>query len=288
MILVSKLSIGIDIGGTFTDIIIQDKATGKNLKQLKVATTPKNPEQAIIDCLKKELSSDDLPNIQSLYHATTIATNAFLGQVNLELPKTVLVTTKGFRDVLEIGRQRRASLYDFNFTRPTPIIPRRHRFEVEERLDYTGKVVTPLNMKELQEISKKITKIDVSSIAISLLHSYKNPVHENEIKELFEKEHPDLYITTSFDVSPEHREFERTSTTAINAVLMPLVSKYVKSLNDSFADFGLKAPLFIMQSNGGVSKSDQIQKLPNIDEHINKVSTTYAQHNNNIQIKTHR
>jgi len=262
MILVSKLSIGIDIGGTFTDIIIQDKSTGINLKQLKVATTPKNPEQAIIDCLKKELSSEDLPNIQSLYHATTIATNAFLGQVNLELPKTVLVTTKGFRDVLEIGRQRRASLYDFNFTRPTPIIPRRHRFEVEERLDYTGKVITPLNMNELKEISKKISKIDVSSIAVSLLHSYKNPEHENIIKEFLEKEHSDLYITTSFDVSPEHREFERTSTTAINAVLMPLVSKYVKSLIDSFAHFGLKAPLFIMQSNGGVSKSDQIQKLP--------------------------
>ncbi|MHA1187398.1 MAG: hydantoinase/oxoprolinase N-terminal domain-containing protein [Candidatus Heimdallarchaeota archaeon] len=238
----SKLSIGIDIGGTFTDIIIQDKSTGINLKQLKVATTPKNPEQAIIDCLKKELSSEDLPNIQSLYHATTIATNAFLGQVNLELPKTVLVTTKGFRDVLEIGRQRRASLYDFNFTRPTPIIPRRHRFEVEERLDYTGKVITPLNMNELKEISKKISKIDVSSIAVSLLHSYKNPEHENKIKEFLEKEHSDLYITTSFDVSPEHREFERTSTTAINAVLMPLVSKYVKSLIDSFAHFGLKAP----------------------------------------------
>ncbi|MHA1124833.1 MAG: hydantoinase/oxoprolinase family protein [Candidatus Heimdallarchaeota archaeon] len=258
----SKLSIGIDIGGTFTDIIIQDKSTGLNLKQLKVATTPKNPEQAIITCLKNELSSQELPNIQSLYHATTIATNAFLGQVNLELPKTVLITTKGFRDVLEIGRQRRASLYDFNFTRPTPIIPRKHRFEVEERLDYTGNVLTPLNMKELKEISKKISKIDVSSIAVSLLHSYKNPIHENKIKEFLESEHPDRYITTSFDVSPEHREFERTSTTAINAVLMPLVSKYIKSLNDSFADFDLKAPLFIMQSNGGVSKSDQIQKLP--------------------------
>ena len=262
MILVSKLSIGIDIGGTFTDIIIQEKSTGINLKQLKVATTPKNPEQAIIDCLKKELSSEDLPNIQSLYHATTIATNAFLGQVNLELPKTVLITTKGFRDVLEIGRQRRASLYDFNFTRPTPIIPRRYRFEVEERLDYTGKIITPLNMKKLKEISKKISKIDVSSIAIALLHSYKNPIHENKIKEFLETEHPGRYITTSFDVSPEHREFERTSTTVINAVLMPLVSKYVKSLNDSFANFGLKAPLFIMQSNGGVSKSDQIQRLP--------------------------
>jgi N-methylhydantoinase A len=138
MIIVSKISIGIDIGGTFTDIIIQDKESGQVLKQVKVSTTPKKPEEAIIHSLQKQLTKTDKDNVQQLYHATTIATNAFLGQVNLELPKTILLTTKGFRDVLEIGRQRRASLYDFFFERPIPIVPRKYRFEIDERMDSQG------------------------------------------------------------------------------------------------------------------------------------------------------
>ncbi|MFW9924063.1 MAG: hydantoinase/oxoprolinase family protein [Candidatus Thorarchaeota archaeon] len=258
----SKLAIGIDIGGTFTDIIIQDKVTGEILKQIKVATTPKNPEQAIIDCLSNEMTLEEKKIVQQIYHATTIATNAFLGQVNLELPKTALITTKGFRDVLEIGRQRRASLYDFNFDRPKPIIPRRFRFEIEERLDYEGNIVTALNLKELDEIIPIIQKEQINSLAITLLHSYKNDIHERKIKEYLEKKLPETYLSASFEVSPEHREFERTSTTAINAVLMPLVSRYVTSLSDSFKNFGFSAPLFIMQSNGGVSRSEYIQKLP--------------------------
>ncbi|NHJ85186.1 MAG: hydantoinase/oxoprolinase family protein [Asgard group archaeon] len=256
------ISIGIDIGGTFTDIIIQDKISGALLKQIKISTTPKNPEQAIIDCFKNELTDEEKQLVQQIYHATTIATNAFLGQVNLELPHTALITTKGLRDVLEIGRQRRSSLYDFNFERPKPIIPRRYRFEISERLNAQGKITTPLDEGELEKIGKKIESEKIISLAISLLHSYKNNKHEKIIADYFTKNYPNLYVSTSYEVSPEHREFERTSTTAINSLLMPLVSKYVKSLTDSFEKFGIIAPLFIMQSSGGVSKSDQIQKLP--------------------------
>ncbi len=257
-----KLAIGIDIGGTFTDIIIQNKDSGDIIKQLKVATILKNPEEAIIASLQQELISEDIDFVQQIYHATTIATNAFLGQVNLELPKTALVTTKGFRDILEIGRQRRASLYDFSFERPKPIIPRRFRFEIKERLNHKGEIICPIELDILPKISAAIKQENISSVAITLLHSYKNSIHEQKIKEYFEKNHKDLYISTSFEVSPEHREFERTSTTAINAILMPIVSRYINSLAESFREFGFKAPLFIMQSNGGVSKSDQIQKLP--------------------------
>ncbi len=257
-----KIVIGIDIGGTFTDIIIQNKESGDIIKQLKVSTIPKNPEEAIITSLQKELTSEDIDFVQQIYHATTIATNAFLGQVNLELPKTALVTTKGFRDILEIGRQRRASLYDFSFERPTPIIPRRFRFEIEERLNHRGEITLPIELDILPKISAIIKQENINSVAITLLHSYMNSIHEQKIKQYFEKNHKDIYISTSFEVSPEHREFERTSTTAINAILMPIVSRYINSLAESFTEFGFKAPLFIMQSNGGVSKSDQIQKLP--------------------------
>ena len=257
-----KLAIGIDIGGTFTDIIIQNKDTGVILKQIKVATTPKHPEKAIISSLQEELTTDEKNYVKQIYHATTIATNAFLGQVNLELPKTALITTKGFRDILEIGRQRRASLYDFTFERPKPIIPRRFRFEIEERLNHKGEITKQIKLAALKDISKKIKQEDINSIAITFLHSYMNSIHEQKVKEYFEKNHKDLYISTSYEVSPEHREFERTSTTSINAILMPLVSRYVNLLSESFSKFGFDAPLFIMQSNGGVSKSDQIQKLP--------------------------
>ena len=136
--------IGIDIGGTFTDIIVQNKENGQIINQYKVATTPKNPEKAIIDSLTNELSSTDKGQVQQIYHATTIATNAFLGQVYLELPKTALITTKGFRDVLEIGRQRRAALYNLFFQRPTPIIPRRYRYEITERINQLGEISSPI------------------------------------------------------------------------------------------------------------------------------------------------
>ncbi|HUU76918.1 MAG TPA: hydantoinase/oxoprolinase family protein [candidate division Zixibacteria bacterium] len=258
----SKISIGIDIGGTFTDIIIQDKESGEIINQFKVSTTPKNPEEAIITNLQDKLTDAQKILVQQIYHATTIATNAFLGQVNLELPKTALITTKGFRDILEIGRQRRASLYDLSFERPKPIIPRRYRFEVNERMNHNGEITKPLDENFLKNISEKIREEGINSIAITLLHSYKNAVHERKIKEYFEKNFKNLYISASYEVSPEHREFERTSTTAINAILMPLVSRYVKSLSNSFQNFGFSAPLFIMQSNGGVSKAEYIQKLP--------------------------
>ncbi len=259
---VEQIIIGIDIGGTFTDIIFQDKNTGEIFKQIKVATTPKNPEQAIITSLEKDLSVDERQIVQQIYHATTIATNAFLGQVNLELPKTILITTSGFRDVLEIGRQRRASLYNLFFDRPAPIIPRKYRFEVTERMNALGEIEKPLDITNLTEIEKTIQNDKITSLAITLLHSYKNYNHEVILKEYFENKFKDLYVTASFEVSPEHREFERTSTTAINAVLMPLISRYIKSLTQTFKQVGINAPLFIMQSNGGVSRSDIVQQLP--------------------------
>ncbi|MEA2071071.1 MAG: hydantoinase/oxoprolinase family protein [Asgard group archaeon] len=258
----NPLAIAIDIGGTFTDIIVQDKQTGNKLHQFKVPTTPTHPEKAIISAFKEKLGKIPKESIKQIYHATTIATNAFLGQVNLDLPKTALITTKGFRDVLEIGRQRRPKLYDLFFERPTPIIPRKYRFEIDERLNYKGEVLSCVNKKDLKRLSNQIIENDIQSVAITLLHSYINPEHERQIKTFLEEKHPDIYFSASYDVSPEHREFERTSTTAINAILMPIVSRYVKTLQEAFETLGIRAPLYIMQSSGGVSTSEQVEQLP--------------------------
>ncbi|MCF2144102.1 MAG: hydantoinase/oxoprolinase family protein [Candidatus Heimdallarchaeota archaeon] len=262
MITVNRLAVAIDIGGTFTDILIQDITTGEIINISKVATTTRAPEKAFLQYLETELQASRRKTIERLYHATTIATNAFLGQMHLTLPKTALITTRGFRDVLEIGRQRRSELYNLFFDRPKPIIPRRYRFEVTERLASTGEILTPLKLSDLDTIEKKIRDEKIESVAITLLHSYKSNMHEKKIKEFLEERNPQLFISASFEVSPEHREFERTSTTAINALLMPFVSKYLRILSEAIEQLGIQVPLYIMQSNGGVGRSDVVQRIP--------------------------
>ncbi|MCD6484230.1 MAG: hydantoinase/oxoprolinase family protein [Candidatus Odinarchaeota archaeon] len=257
-----SLAISFDIGGTFTDIILFDRASGHILKEIKVPSTPQAPEKAIQAVLATNLTEEEKTKISHVFHATTIATNALLGQIHLELPKTFLLTTKGFRDIIEIGRQRRPVLYDLFFEKPKPIIPRRYRFEIEERLNHNGEILIPLNMGDLEKISQVIAQEKPKSVAISLLHSYSNPIHEVKIKEYLLKKHPELYVSLSSEISPEHREYERTSTTAVNAVLMPIVSRYLSSLEKIFKDAGINAPIFIMQSNGGVGKSSFIKKAP--------------------------
>ena len=256
------LAISFDIGGTFTDVILFDRDSGNILKEVKVPSTPQSPEKAISAVVAENLSQEERKNITHVFHATTIATNALLGQVHLEIPKTILITTKGFRDVLEIGRQRRPALYDLFFEKPRPIIPRRYRLEVEERLSHKGEILIPLNSNDLEKIGKIIAQEKPKSVAVSLLHSYSNPVHELKIKEYLSRKFPNLYISLSSDVSPEHREYERTSTTVVNALLKPIVSRYLASLEKIFQNAGVTAPIFIMQSNGGVGKSGFIKEVP--------------------------
>lgn len=257
-----SLIMSIDIGGTFSDIIVLDKATGEIKKRFKVASTPDKPEFAIQVALQDFMTHEELTQLEFVFHATTIATNALLGQVHLELAKTILITTKGFRDVLEIGRQRRPKLYDFFFDRPKPIVPRRFRLEVTERINYKGEVLVPLNYDDLERISKVIEKEKVKSVAICFLHSYANPLHELEVKKFLSKRFPDLFISVSSEISPEYREYERTSTTVINAVLMPIVTRYIASLQRVFKTFGSDAKIFIMQSNGGVGRADLVKDIP--------------------------
>ncbi|HDI74197.1 MAG TPA: hydantoinase/oxoprolinase family protein, partial [Candidatus Korarchaeota archaeon] len=204
---------GVDIGGTFTDIVFLDEESGE-LRVTKVLTTPKRPSQAVLLGLGE--SGVDLSDISTLVHATTLGTNMFLGQEGLVPPKVALITTKGFRDVLEIGRQRRPELYNLYFEKPPPLVKRRDRYEVEERIDAWGNVITPLNEKEAAELADQLCQKGYEVVAISFLHSYINPVHEERMLEILRERCPELDVILSSRVNPEHKEYERTSTTVVN------------------------------------------------------------------------
>ena len=245
------VTVSIDIGGTFTDIIVIDE----EIHYYKVPTTPANPEQAVMDGLSKYLNK----NIDEFVHATTIATNSLLGQYGLELPKTALLTTKGFKDVIEIGRQNRPELYNLDFHRPRSLIPSKLRYELDERTDVNGHILKKVETSDLESIRASMAKNNVKSLAICFLHSYLRPENEMNIKNYLSKYFDNISI--SYDVSPEPREYERTSTTVVNAVLMPVVSGYLKRLKSVLDKFG--SPEINMMSNaGGLVSVDEVIKKP--------------------------
>ncbi|QIW24571.1 hydantoinase/oxoprolinase family protein [Sulfolobus sp. S-194] len=238
--------VAVDIGGTFTDIIgVKDDG---EIVYYKGLSTPKNPEIGVKEGVQK-LGI----NIDTLIHATTIATNSLLGQVNLELPKTALMTTKGFSDIIEIGRQNRPELYNLFFEKPKPLVPRELRFEVDERINSRGDVLKPLNTQEVEELAKKI---NVDAIAVVFLHSYLNSIHEKMAKEILSRYVK--YVTASYEVSPEQREYERTTTTVINVMLKPLVSKYIESLWKEIKP----REFFIVASSGGLIDANEAIERP--------------------------
>lgn len=247
--------LGIDIGGTFTDLVYFD---GKSFSVVKVSTTPKKPAEGVLNAI--DTAGLRLKDVSILIHATTLGTNMFLGQEGLIPPKLALITTKGFRDVIEIGRQRRPELYNLFFEKPKSLVRRRDRFEIEERINAKGEIITPLNENELHELAKTLQKYDV--IVISFLHSYKNPIHEIKAKEILKKLCPNAEIITSHEIDPEYKEFERTSTTVLNAFLKPMMSKYLKSLLDSLQKRGFKGRFFVMQSSGGIATVDVAMNKP--------------------------
>ncbi len=243
------VSVSIDVGGTFTDFVFEERG---NLVSFKILSTPSRPDDAILDGLGKIGQPVD-----AILHATTIATNALLGQVGLEIPTVALLVTKGFRDVVEIARQNRSSLYDLFFEKPKELVPRSLRFEVDERVDFTGKVIQPINPSQLAAVVAGMG--DVGSVAISFLHSYANNANEKKAKEALQDRF--RYVSASFEVAPEPREYERTSTAVLNAVLMPIVAKYLQSLENRLTRFG-KPSLYIMASSGGLIDSDEAESRP--------------------------
>ena len=194
-----KITVSADIGGTFTDIVIFQH--GRIISKFKVPTTPHNPEEGALEGIK----GSGLKVIDELVHATTIATNTLLGQYGLNIPKVALITTKGFKDIIEIGRQNRPSLYDLEFKRPRSIVARNMRFEIDERTNCEGKIIKSVQQSELSDIVKKISKHKPDSIAVSFLHSYINNENERKVKDELEKKFN--HVSTSYLVAPEPREY---------------------------------------------------------------------------------
>jgi N-methylhydantoinase A len=253
--------ISVDVGGTFTDLVAFNEETG-NIYNVKTPTVPKNPEHSVINALRHFLNQHNPEDIRMLGHATTIATNSLLGQINLDLPRTAFITTEGFRDVIEIGRQRRAEVYNLFFERPPMLVERKSRYVVKERINSKGDVVISLNPSDLDEIIKNLRKEKVDSVAIGYINSYVNPIHENQTFNILSEKMPEIFLTASHMISNEYREYERFSTAVVNAVLMPVMRKYLTNLEIDLIDHSVAAPVYVMQSNGGLALSEIIQTKP--------------------------
>jgi N-methylhydantoinase A len=241
--------VGVDIGGTFTDIVFLD-ASGR-LHTRKVSSSVGDYARAIIDGLREVFRDTGVTgaDIVEVLHGTTVASNAVL---ELKGARTGLLTTRGFRDVLEIRRLRMPRLYDLTWEKPVPLVERYLRQEVTERIDAQGEVQTALDPTEVEEALARLRGEGIEALAVCLIHSYANPVHEEQIKAIVSRQAPDLVACYSVDVLPEIREYERTSTTVINAYVMPIVRRYLATLRAGLHETGVKTPLLIMQSNGGL------------------------------------
>ncbi|GAE25522.1 N-methylhydantoinase A [Halalkalibacter wakoensis JCM 9140] len=256
--------IGVDVGGTFTDIMYTDTDENKTWIN-KVPTTLEDPSigvvQGIIDlCEKEGIKKEEIDHV---FHGTTIATNAILEN---DGAVTGMITTKGFRDITHIGRHQRPQNYSIMQEIPwqdRPLVERRHRKVVSERLTAPkGEVLTPLDEEEVRAVVRELKEGGVQSIVVSFLFSYINPIHELRVKEIIEEEYPEAFITSSADVSPQFREFERFTTAAINGFVGPKVKNYIENLKVGLTNASLSADLHIMCSNGGVGTAETVSAKP--------------------------
>ncbi len=254
------LLIGIDIGGTFTDLAFFDEETGQAFVG-KVPTTAADPSVGAMAGLKKEARTKrfEEKSIRHIIHGTTLVSNAIIERKGA---KTALMTTKGFRDVLEIRRELRYDLYDMFSEMPEPLVPGYLRKEVNERVADDGSVVIPMDLEEVASLMGELRTEGVEAIAVSFLHSFRNPSHERSVKDLIEKMAPELFVSISSDVNPEIREYERTSTTVANVYVKPVMKQYLSKLRREFASLGLEENLFVMLSSGGVTTCRGAEEHP--------------------------
>ena len=247
----SPLRIAVDIGGTFTDIEILEAATGR-VHQYKTPSTPSDPSVGLIGGIKAaaERFGLDIGAVEHILHGTTIATNAVLER---KLPAGAIVTTAGFEDLLQIGRHGRRDVYAIALDPPAPLVPRRHAFGIPERIGPDGQVRVPLDEARVAAVADRLREAGVSAVAVCLLHAYANPAHERRVGEILAAALPGVAISLSSDISPEIREYERLSTTVLNAMLIPVVSGYTRRLSDRIAAEVPGSHIYLVQSNGGVS-----------------------------------
>ena len=254
----SAIRMGVDIGGTFTDVVIEIE--GKQFST-KVLTTYIAPENAIIDglhqvCAKAGVTPSDIGQI---IHGTTLATNALIERRGA---KTALITTEGFRDVIEMRTESRFEQYDLNLTLPEPLIPRQSRFTISERVDATGGVLIDLDRAEVEAVADQINAAGYKSIAVGLIHSYLNPDHERMVRDVLAEKLPDVMVSLSSEVSPQMREYERFNTVVSNAYIKPLMKSYLGRLKGRLEDEGADCSVFLMHSGGGIISIESAADFP--------------------------
>ena len=245
----NNFRIGVDIGGTFTDIVAVRENSGEKFNG-KVLTTPMNPSEGVLQGVSEIIKKHNInPENCRIIHGTTLVANALIERKGVE---TALLTTEGFKDVLEIGREWRYDLFSLDLEMPNPIVPRHLSFEIKERLDYKGDILVSLDQNELILIAKKLAKLNIRTLAIVFMHSFKNSIHEELAKNIFNKYAPNINLCLSSSVSPEIGEYERTSTTVANAYVQTIFKSYIDALVKGLKKIGIKNDLFLMLSDGGI------------------------------------
>ena len=252
--------LGVDIGGTFTDLVVIDEATG-TARVGKVLTTPKDPAHGVEEGIRALLDDAGVrpDEVRAVVHGTTLATNALIEKKGA---KTALLTTEGFRDALEIGREGRYDMYDLFIDPPPPLVPRHLRREVPERLLADGSIARAIDEVAARRVLAELAQDGVEALAICLLHAYVNPAHEARLVALAHEAIPGVFVSCSSEVVPEIREYERASTTCANVYVAPLMARYLEDLERRLAGLGIPGQLYIMQSSGGIAVPPLARRLP--------------------------
>jgi N-methylhydantoinase A len=236
--------VGCDTGGTFTDVFaVSDSGEAR---VAKVPSTPPRFDLGVVESLR-ELGVDPA-DVRTVFHGTTVTTNAVITKTGA---RSALVTTHGFRDILEIRRANREELYDILWDPPEPLVRRRHRLEVTERVDYAGRVVVPLDEASVHDVARKLRARDIESVAVCLINAHMNPAHERRVREILNAELPELHVSLSTDILPEPPEFERTATTVANAYCAPVLRRYMDTLESALGDSGYGSDIVLVMHNGG-------------------------------------
>jgi N-methylhydantoinase A len=252
----SSYRIGIDVGGTFTDFVVYDVAA-RDISTFKVPTTPDDPSRGILTGLGQ--LPFDKSAIENISHGTTTATNLLIERKG---SNAAFLVTEGHRDTLDVRRANRQELYDAQWTPPPPLVPRRNRLEIKERLTWDGGVALPLDEAQVEDVIETLKAREIEAVAICFMHSYQHPAHELRVKEMVQAALPDAFVTASYETSQEFREFERGSTVAANAFVGPKVRAYLNNLEGSLKSEGITAGVAIMQSNGGICTIEEAAQLP--------------------------
>ena len=250
--------LGVDIGGTFTDVALE--SSGQRYSA-KILTTPEAPERAVIEAIDSVLREAALApaDLSIIIHGTTLATNALIERKGA---KTALLTTEGFRDTIEIRHENRFEQYDVNIDLPPPLVPRRQRFPVRERIDAAGRILVPLDEGGVEALAGRLASEAIEAVAVGFLHSFTNPAHERRVGEILADRLPGVAVTLSSEVSPEMREYERFSTACANAYIQPLIGRYLANLETLLRDEGFSCPLFLMLSGGGLTAVETAIRFP--------------------------